>query len=111
MRKLGKELPSVATDNNTGNDVEPGRGQVAIGVGLKARGEKQTVYGRYNQEDPEALVIVGCGTSDSNRKNMLVVDKYGTPKQGNGKVYITSDDKILPVYVLVNNQITEVLLR
>lgn len=37
----------------------------------------QTVIGKYNAEDPDALFIVGGGTSESDRKNLFAVTEKG----------------------------------
>lgn len=49
----------------------------AHGVRLKAKGQGQAVFGRYNAPDATDLFQIGVGTSDSNRKNALVVTSNG----------------------------------
>ena len=48
------------------------------GLGNRTSGENQRVIGTYNEDDPEALFIVGNGTSKENRSNALVVRKDGS---------------------------------
>jgi hypothetical protein len=54
------------------------------GLGTIAKGEAQTVVGKYNKEDEDALFIVGGGENADNRRNAFVVHKtrwgniYGT---------------------------------
>lgn len=54
-----------------------GANSLAHGRGTIARGEAQAVFGKYNIEDRESLLIVGNGRSDSDRNNAFVVDKTG----------------------------------
>ena len=53
------------------------------GVGLKTTAS-QTAIGKYNAEDPNALFIVGNGTSDSDRSNAFSVSEDSTE---GGKLY------------------------
>lgn len=50
---------------------------VAIGLGTVAWAEDQTVLGQYNQIDSEALLVIGAGTSEGNRRNSLKIDRDG----------------------------------
>lgn len=50
----------------------------ASGLGTKATEIGQNVTGRYNSDDPEAVFIVGTGTSDSNRNNGFCVMADGS---------------------------------
>ncbi len=62
-----------------GTDCQAGDYTSAIGYGLKANvnvaARGQCVVGKYNEEDTSAIFIVGYGVSDTNRKNVLVVEK------------------------------------
>ena len=49
----------------------------ASGLGTVANTEIQTVIGRYNKVE-ESLFTVGCGTSNSDRKNAFAVNVDGT---------------------------------
>lgn len=51
------------------------------GLGTVANTEFQTVIGRYNKVE-ESLFTVGCGTSNSDRKNAFAVNADGTIKLG-----------------------------
>lgn len=53
-------------------------GSIVLGVGLEATGDNQTVVGSYNLAVADAVFIVGCGTSNTNRKNAMVVKRDGT---------------------------------
>lgn len=53
----------------------------ASGLGTVANTEIQTVIGRYNKVE-ESLFTVGCGTSNSDRKNAFAVNVDGTIKLG-----------------------------
>lgn len=50
----------------------------AEGKGTIAQGNEQHVSGRYNDPNKTALLIVGNGTSDANRKNAFSVNENGT---------------------------------
>lgn len=50
----------------------------AEGIGTIVSAEFQTVVGKYNVADNEALFIVGNGTSDTDRSNAFVVYKNGS---------------------------------
>jgi hypothetical protein len=48
------------------------------GQGLNAFGESNRAYfGQFNAKNGQAVLVVGWGTSDSNRKNVFTVDKNG----------------------------------
>ncbi|MBQ2742618.1 MAG: hypothetical protein IJF32_07430, partial [Oscillospiraceae bacterium] len=68
----GKAIETTDESSNT----------VLLGANLETalphKGENQVIYGQYNEEDADALVILGGGTSDTERKNALVVKKDGT---------------------------------
>lgn len=49
----------------------------SAGIGLKAAGNSQAVFGRYNKPSQTDLLIVGNGTSDLNRSNALKVNSQG----------------------------------
>ena len=50
----------------------------AIGEGTIANGECQTVIGKYNGADSGAAFIIGCGTSNSDRRECFKIDFEGT---------------------------------
>jgi hypothetical protein len=60
------------------NSQANGVSSFVFGVGLIASGDYQTVVGQYNSPVPDALFIVGCGTSASSPANALVVYKDGS---------------------------------
>ena len=59
--------------------VASGRYSHSSGLGTKATGEAQTVVGKYNRKNDEALFVVGNGTSDldTDRNNAFVVREDG----------------------------------
>lgn len=79
------------------------------GLGLKAVKPFQAVFGQYNEEDPGTsgtpryLLIIGNGTSDSNRSNALTagwdgsVDAAGDATIG-GALDLTTDDKHISMH-------------
>lgn len=58
------------------NRVE-GKMAVAMGCGAYATGDSQTVYGKWNLADSSYTVIIGNGTSSSNRADGLTIDSSG----------------------------------
>ena len=83
-----------------GTDCQAGDYTSAIGYGLIANANflkrGQCVVGRYNEQDNNALFIVGSGTSDSSRKNVLLVDSNSATI--NGVVYT---DRVEPKDIFV----------
>lgn len=61
-----------------GETVASGRMSHAGGYKTIASAEAQTAIGKFNAEDANALLIVGNGTSDTNRKNAFVVKNNGS---------------------------------
>lgn len=61
-----------------------GKASHSGGIGTKAQGEAQTVLGTYNIPDEESLLIVGCGISNTQRRNILRVT--------HDAVYVTKPD-------------------
>lgn len=78
-----------------------------LGSNLKVYGtsnskiENQVVLGTYNENDPEKILIVGCGTSEEDRKNAFSVSKEGN-------IYLNDDTKPLGVHI---SEITSALLE
>lgn len=50
---------------------------MAIGEGVVATKPYQIVIGKYNNQDTNALFVVGAGESDINRKNAIEIDALG----------------------------------
>ena len=62
----------------------------AGGLRTKATAQAQTAIGKFNTENTNALLIVGNGTSDTNRKNAFMVNKDGSAEvQTMGKTEIS----------------------
>ena len=70
----------------------------AAGCGSKATIDYQTVFGRYNAEDSNAMFVVGNGTDSSNRSNLMTL--------GNNYVRIGSTDN---TFINMNNEGLELL--
>ena len=61
------------------NNTTSGTNAIALGDSLKATGDYQTIVGRANVEDPDAMFVVGTGTFNSKaRNNAFVVKKDNT---------------------------------
>ena len=60
--------------------VANGKRSFAAGFGTQADTDSSFVCGKYNEidENEKYLFTVGGGSSDTNRKNLFTVDKYGT---------------------------------
>ena len=77
----GKTVASGASSHAEGYNTEAkGDFSHAGGEGTIASTKAQTAIGSYNEEDENALFIIGCGTGPSDRKNAFVVDKSGNVK-------------------------------
>ena len=75
------------------------------GQGTIARGIAQTVIGTYNEEDNNALFIIGNGTADNSRSNALMVTR-------DGRVVIPNSsniDNYLVTKQYVDNQIDQIV--
>ena len=66
----------------------------AHGDHTKATAEYQAVFGKYNQADEEAMFIIGNGTSDEARSNLMVVgDDYARiGNQDQSSITISPDE-------------------
>ena len=71
-----------------------------FGEGLIASGETQAVFGQYNEDDPDKIIIVGNGAANSNgtitRLNAATIDQNGNidvsgTYQKDGLDFITSE--------------------
>jgi autotransporter adhesin len=58
----------------------------AGGKGTIAAGEAQTAIGRYNEENSDALFVVGNGEDNENRRSAFVVNKDGSIVSGQGNI-------------------------
>lgn len=74
------------TAGGHGNDLT-GYCASAFGDGLMANDYGQTVLGAFNKPVLGALLIIGCGTSENDRKNALVLMR-------DGKMYLRGDTSI-----------------
>lgn len=57
------------------------------GIGTQAKGNYQTVIGKYNRIDANKAFIIGKGNSNTDRTNAMTVDWSGNA-YFNGKIYI-----------------------
>ena len=65
---------SFAEGNST---VASGQVSHAAGTGTKATSNNQFVIGKYNDEDDNAIFIIGIGTDENHRINGFLVNKNG----------------------------------
>lgn len=83
---LGESSVSLGTNNiafgtnsiclGAANTVK-GRMSFALGEYLKSDYANQTVFGRYNVQDSNAMFIIGNGTSKTDRLNIFTISKTG----------------------------------
>lgn len=70
-----------------GSDNEVSSDYVALfGLGLESSYDFQTVMGQYNVDEDKAFII-GAGTSDNDRKNIVTIDRDGTIRLA-GDIYV-----------------------
>ena len=69
-----------------------GDNSFAYGDNLKATGDNQAVFGKYNEDKPEASFIVGNGSSDNNRKNLIEISEDSVQLGEAVKVEKTNND-------------------
>ena len=81
-----------------------------LGSNLRTRKENQIILGQYNVKDDDALFILGGGTSEDDRRNVLVVDSSGTlhlGENGGGLNMVTKDDNgnIIDLYTETDKEV------
>ena len=76
------------------NNIAPrNNGNIVLGNNLISRLQNQVVLGRYNQEDNDALLIIGGGWDENNRRNVLTVKSDGSIELGGESTnLVTTDD-------------------
>jgi hypothetical protein len=79
-----------------GNNSSPrNNGNVLLGNHLVTKKQNQILLGQFNKEDNDALLIIGGGTSETDRHNVLTVSSDGTVhlgENGGGGGMVTKDD-------------------
>lgn len=74
------------------NSVVSNNEAFAHGLGLKTSRNRQAVFGQYNADDPDALLIVGNGNYSQNiEKNIFVVKANGDIYGGDNKKLATEE--------------------
>ena len=71
-KTYGKYSTAIGMYNIISGDVS-----FAAGTGHNITQDYLAVFGKYAKEEPDALLIVGYGGTDTNRKNVFTVDKNG----------------------------------
>lgn len=96
--EYAKNLDSLKLEKGAGeNSIQQhgnnavGDNSFAIGVNTIASNQGQAAIGLYNNDNPDALFIVGNGTSNDDRKNAFEVLSDGTANL-NGKRIVTDED-------------------
>lgn len=83
------------------NDAQ-GWGSVCTGMGLKTTNEGEGAVGRWNTSTTGQIFSVGCGTSDNDRKNAIVVDmdgKVSFPQENTSVTGLVAQTKKIPTAV------------
>ena len=107
--RRGRE--SFELNNGGDNLAKEKSGSTAFGWGTQALGDKQTALGSYNKPDPTAKLIIGGGTDDNNRSNVMTVDRNGKSRMYGGEVLTeNTDGDIMNVYVETRDGIEKVYL-
>lgn len=72
--------PFLTLEQGTFSSESSGSNSIAVGNGTIATGPSQFVCGSYNEAKEDARFIVGGGTSEDNKKNILETDSQGNLK-------------------------------
>lgn len=103
--EVGANSVALGTNCQAGNDTS------AIGYGLIANASPikkgQCVVGRYNEEDPNALFIVGNGIANVKRNNAIVVNTSGVNINDDLRVVGVMDAKSLATETILMGQISD----
>lgn len=103
--EVGANSVALGTNCQAGNDTS------AIGYGLIANASTlkkgQCVVGRYNEEDPNALFIVGNGIANVKRNNAIVVNTSGVNINDDLRVVGVMDAKSLATETILMGQISD----
>ena len=104
----GRKNESLVLKSN--NDSPSYNGNIMLGSNLRTRKENQIILGQYNKQDDDALFILGGGTSEQDRRNILVVDSTGTlhlGENGGGLNMVTKDDNgnIIDLYTETDKEV------
>ena len=93
-----------------GNNRSPkNNGNVLLGSYLRTQRQNQILLGQYNKQDDDAILIIGGGTSETDRRNVLTVASDGSVhlgENGGGSGMVTKDDNgnIIDLYTEDKNE-------
>ncbi|QDP49433.1 MAG: hypothetical protein Unbinned2716contig1000_14 [Prokaryotic dsDNA virus sp.] len=79
---------------NAGNQAPVNSGIAMLGSNLQARRQGQICLGQYNRRDDDAIFVVGGGTSENDRRNILTIRESGeivVGDSGGGMNMVTTD--------------------
>lgn len=78
---------------NANNKAPRDNGNIMLGQGLTTRLQNQIVLGQFNKLDNNAILIIGGGTNENNRRNVLTVKQDGSIHLGEHSTnLVTKDD-------------------
>tara|TARA_B100001094_G_scaffold332747_1_gene406231 strand:+ start:15707 stop:18673 length:2967 start_codon:yes stop_codon:yes gene_type:complete len=134
LPKLGKTTSGTANENTTkivrgatneykneslilraNNSSPKNNGNILLGSNLRTQLQNQILLGQYNKQDDDAILIIGGGTSETDRRNVLTVASDGSVhlgENGGGSGMVTKDDNgnIVDLYTEEKNEtITKVI--
>jgi len=135
MPKLGKTKSALANENTNrivrgknvndykneslilraNNSSPKNNGNIVLGSNLRTQLQNQILLGQYNKQDDDAILIIGGGTSETDRRNVLTVASDGSVhlgENGGGSGMVTKDDNgnIVDLYTEQKNEtITKVI--
>lgn len=76
-----------------GNNKAPkDNGNIVLGNGLTTRLQNQIVLGRFNKQDDDAILVVGGGLDENNRRNVLTVKHDGSVHFGHNSTNLVTKD-------------------
>lgn len=105
---LTSDAPAF-TLGNRALDNTKGAYSLAVGNSIIASENYQTVLGKYNVEEANTILIIGNGTDDNNRANILEVDTQGSITASGdiiaGKTLVVNNDSGTKVNITSNGAI------
>tara|TARA_Y100001937_G_C7136752_1_gene340420 strand:- start:30964 stop:34686 length:3723 start_codon:yes stop_codon:yes gene_type:complete len=105
-----RKAPSFS--NNNRNLVFQNNGQIALGNNLVSYKNSQIVFGQFNKRDDDAILVIGGGTDEHNRKNILTIKEDGSMQFGDGGMNMVTTDSagnVVDLYTKDGDNTTKVI--
>ena len=74
------------------NKAPKNNGNIVLGNGLTTRLQNQIVLGRFNKQDDDAILVIGGGLDENNRRNVLTVKNDGSIHLGGDSTNLVTKD-------------------